>query len=86
MPTDPYVNNAGTLTTQPVNFADAVPSDSADLAVLPKALRVKAEGDLRIAGADGTIVTFPVFAGETLPIRPTRIYATGTTATIVLLF
>lgn len=56
------------------------PNDSADLAVLPRSIFVGGAGDVAIVDADGVEVTYVGLSGM-LPFRPTRIKATGTTAT-----
>ena len=51
------------------------PSDSTVLDPIPRALKVTVAGNLAIADADGTAVTYPVSAGDIIP--------TGTTAIVV---
>lgn len=62
------------------------PSDSTDLADIPKAVYVGAAGNLVCTLVDDTTsVTFVgVQAGSILPIRPKRVLSTGTTATSLL--
>ncbi len=56
------------------------PSDSTDLAVNVRAIVIAVAGDIKVTRVDGTAVTLTVPAGL-LPIRATRVWATGTTAT-----
>ena len=58
------------------------PSDSTDLVDIPKAIYVGATGNVVALLVDDTSsVTFVgVQAGTILPIRPKRVFATGTTA------
>jgi len=57
------------------------PSDSTTTATPPNALWIGTGGDVR-AMVGGVALTYKnVPSGSVLPIRPTRIYATGTTAT-----
>ena len=63
--------------------AAITPSDSTVLNPIPRALKVTVAGNLAIADADGTAVTYPVFAGDVIPFRATKVLSTGTTATVV---
>lgn len=67
-------------------WAAIVPNDGADLADLPKALRFNVGGTVVLRGQDGIDVSFTVSDGETLPVRPIRVLATGTTATGIVGF
>lgn len=61
------------------------PSNSADLAQLPRALFVGTAGNVAVVMAGGQAVTFEnCAAGSLLPVRPTRVLATGTTAGAVI--
>lgn len=79
--------NALVGTTTPSSaFYAVTPSDSADLATLPKALYVSAAGTLAVQNGAGTTVSFGnVLAGSILPIQAKRVMATGTSATVVAL-
>lgn len=57
------------------------PNDGADLAQLPRAVRVGGAGTLVMRDEAGVDVTYAVDAGEVLPFRVVRVLATGTTAT-----
>ena len=59
------------------------PSDAADLAILPRALKVTVAGNVAVRDAGNVDIIYPVVAGEILPIRAVRVLATGTTATVV---
>ena len=61
--------------------AAVVPSDEADLAVLPRAFFATGAGDLRVTMHSGAVVTLPILAGPPLCIRARRVWATGTDAT-----
>lgn len=78
---DAFRHEVDTSSSPSRRWAVIVPSDAADVADLPKALRIDQGGTLALMGSDGTIATFAVFDGETLPLRPKRVMATGTTAT-----
>ncbi len=61
------------------------PSDAADLAAETRALYVGAGGDIAVVLASGDAVTLSgVISGSLLPLRATRVKATGTTATQIV--
>ena len=57
------------------------PSDTSDIAVVPRALRVNSAGTLVLRDKAGQDMTYTVTDGEVIVFRPTRVLATGTTAT-----
>lgn len=60
------------------------PSDSTDLATVPKALYVTNSGTLSVRGSGGTTVSLgTVAAGQVIPLRVRRVLSTNTTATVV---
>ena len=66
----------------PATTAVAVtPSDTADLAILPRALFATGAGEVKVTLQNGGMVVLPILAGPPLCIRPRRVWATGTTAT-----
>jgi hypothetical protein len=61
------------------------PSDVTDLAFLTSGLYVGGAGDIAVQGATGASVLFKaVPVGSILPIRASRILASGTTATNIV--
>jgi len=58
-----------------------VPSDAVDLARVTLALNVATPGNLRVTTREGDIVDVHVAAGVAFPLRVSRVWATGTTAT-----
>ncbi len=79
--TDPYARDI--LQIGPARNAVAVtPSDSVDLGTVPRAISVGADGDVVMTmSGNGQDVTISMVAGMLYPLAPTRIKATGTTAT-----
>ncbi len=70
------------LTSPADNQVAITPSDSTDLSFTSRAIRVGVGGSLVVTPAGGgSDVTYTVYNGEVLPIRVTRVKATGTTAT-----
>jgi hypothetical protein len=85
--TDTYSSYAASLTAPAINSAAITPDDSTDLAYVSRAISVDVEGFVKYAplGTQGdAIVTRLLVAGVQHPIRAKRIYATGTTATGVV--
>ena len=72
---------AGTASAD--NLFSITPSDTVALTTIPKALLVTVTGNVAVRGTGSTPVTFPVTAGQVLPVRARYIYATNTTATVV---
>lgn len=70
----------------PASHAFAVtPSDGSDLSETTRALYVGTGGALSAVMASGVTVTFGSLAsGTLLPVRVTRVLATGTTASAIL--
>jgi hypothetical protein len=66
-------------------YSAITPSDAANLAKPTRGLYVGVSGDLVVDSLDGNQVTFVALAaGQLHPIRCTRVYATGTTATDIV--
>lgn len=79
---DPFRAERLVSATVPVDRWFAVtPNDDEDLAVKPRLISVSGAGVVRAVDADGVACDFTFAAGQSLPISPTRILETGTTAT-----
>ena len=79
---DQHSNFVEGLTSPADNQVAITPSDSTDLAFNSRAIRVGVGGTLVVTPAGGgSDVTYTVYNGEVLPIRVSRVKATGTTAT-----
>lgn len=62
-----------------------VPSDSVEISRATRGIYVGGAGNLSVVFVDDTAVTFSnVSAGTTLPLRVSRVKATGTTATNII--
>lgn len=78
---DPFKSMATALDSPAPDFYLITPSNSDQLPVRPRAIRVGIAGDVMATGPGGEDVLFAnCYAGELLPIRPVQIKATGTTA------
>lgn len=65
--------------------ATVAPNDGVDLAREGRGLYVGAAGDLKATLHDGSVVTFAAIGvGVIHPVRIKRVWATGTTATNIL--
>lgn len=80
---DPFSSYNPRLSSPAGRHFAITPSDSVDLAIRPRALKVLAQGNVVVRDDGGVDITYPVVAGEILPIRAVRVLATGTTATVV---
>ena len=79
---DQFASHSSALDSPAAAHFTITPSNDADLAIRPRALFCTAAGNVavRIGGVD---ITYPVVAGDILPLRAERVLATGTTATVV---
>ncbi|MFK7699655.1 spike base protein, RCAP_Rcc01079 family [Pseudomonas caspiana] len=70
----------------PISFVFAIaPDDASDLPEITRALYIGGAGNIRLVARDGGTVTYAnVPAGSRLPIRASRVLATGTTATNII--
>jgi hypothetical protein len=75
-----------TLSEPAVNAAAITPSDTTDLTQFTRFLYVGGTGDITVnmAGSGATVLFKAVPVGVVLPIRVSRVLATGTTATNVV--
>lgn len=70
----------------PISKAFAVtPNDNADLSEVTRALYVGGAGSVKVRFKNGGDITYiNVSAGQRLPVRVERVFATGTTATNII--
>ena len=75
-----------TTPISPARSASTVlPNDTSDLPHISRALYIGQTGALSVEMVDGDVVTFEgVPAGSMLPIRASKVRATGTTAAAIL--
>jgi hypothetical protein len=85
MTEDTFRKYGRSLTSPPEEAAAIAPSDAAPLSHVTRALYVGVAGDLRLRMLGGGEVTLAgVPAGSLIPIRVTRVFATGTTASAIV--
>ena len=78
---DLYASTTPSLTSPAIDGQAVMPSDTALLAQVSRAIYVGTAGDISAELASGTQVTFTaVPAGMILPLRLRRVRATGTSA------
>lgn len=78
---DRFENYSNSLTSPATILLEVTPSDVADLSATSRAINVAAAGSVRVTTSGGSTATIYVAAGVGFPVRATRIWATGTTAT-----
>ena len=60
------------------------PNDGADLTDIPRAIWIGTGGNVALAMASGNVTLMNVADGTLLPVRPSRVRATGTTASNIV--
>ena len=83
--TDTFRNHTRSLTSPPEHALAILPDDAAELPHVTRALYVGGGGDVAVRMRGGEAAVFAgVPAGTLLPIRVSRVLASGTTATGIL--
>ena len=82
--TDAFAQFNTGLESPAVRIWDVTPSDTADLSEASRAINVAQSGTVRMTTVEGTTATIFVAAGIAFPIRASRIWSTGTTATDIV--
>lgn len=78
--TDFFEGHAAGLESPASRLQAVVPSDSADLDLITRAIAVGTEGFVNLTTISGTTGRVFIVPGAPFPIRARRIMATGTTA------
>lgn len=81
--------NSPGLTAPHVRCALVTPADGSDLPFLTRGLSIAGAGAVRVTTAAGDTVTIPsgaLAAGVVHPLRVSRVWSTGTTATGIVAF
>lgn len=82
---DPFQNHQAQFDSPALNAAAVTPNDAAPIATTPRALYVGGAGDIAVIMKGGGEVVFVAApAGSILPISPSHIKSSGTTATNIL--
>lgn len=82
---DRFQNSSPSLSGPAAHGFAVTPNDSTTLSETTRALYVGSAGTVAVLMASGASVTFPgVPSGTVLPVRVTRVMATGTSATGII--
>jgi hypothetical protein len=82
---NPFAGMRGDLASPSIDGAAVTPNDTTDLPTVPRRLWIGGAGNVKINTAAGNPLTYTgVPAGAYLSIRPSRVFATGTTATNIV--
>lgn len=79
--TDPFASSSSGLSSPAAHAAAVTPDDATDLTTAPRALFLGAGGDVKVTMVGGETVTFTNAPQGYNPLRVTRVWSTGTTAT-----
>jgi hypothetical protein len=84
--TDTFINTQGGLQSPCRSSFVITPSDTSELPFVTRAIYVGSAGNItaRLAGDTASVAFNGLASGSILPIRTRQIFATGTTAGIVL--
>lgn len=84
---DAFQNNAPGLTSPGTRADPVTPNDSTDLSSVSRAIYVGVGGDIKVTTSGGSTVTLVgAVAGSTIPLRVSRVWSTGTTASDLVAF
>lgn len=78
--TDRFDDFTSGLESPASHLSAVTPNDAADLAMTSRALNVAQSGLVQITTTGGTTEVVYIVAGSAFPVRATRVWATGTTA------
>jgi hypothetical protein len=81
---DAFANYTPGLESPATHLTEIVPNDTQDLAQTTRALNVGTTGVVRVTTMGGETASIYIAAGIAFPLRVTRIWATGTTATNIV--
>lgn len=66
-------------------FRDITNSDSTNTTGI-RSLYVKTSGNIALKDKNDVTAIFPVAAGQIIPVQPTKVLSTGSTATVIGLY
>jgi hypothetical protein len=78
---DRFENHTAGLESPAAFLLPVTPDDATDLPVSSRALNVTQSGLVQLTTTGGSIASVYIAAGTAFPVRATRVWATGTTAT-----
>lgn len=84
---DIYQEFQSGLESPATHLSGVTPNDATDLPVASRAVNVAVSGNVRVTTVGGSTEAVFIAAGVPFPVRATRIWSTGTTATgIVVMY
>ena len=78
---DPFASQTPGLESPASHLLAVTPSDSQDLQIASRGINVATTGTVRVTTVSDETATVYIAAGLAFPLRVKRIWATGTTAT-----
>lgn len=78
---DPFASQTPGLESPASHLVAVTPDDSTDLAISSRGINVATSGSVRVTTISDDTETVYIAAGTAFPVRVKRIWATGTTAT-----
>lgn len=78
---DPFDSHSQSLESPATILVPVTPDDATDLSTPSRALNAAGSGYVRVTTTGGTTATLFIAAGIGFPVRATRVWASGTTAT-----
>lgn len=81
---DPFQNSTHGLESPAIRLASVTPDDQTDLGFVSRAVAVGGEGFVKVTTLTGSVGRVFMVPGAPFPIRATRIWADGTTATDIV--
>jgi hypothetical protein len=78
---DRFENHMPGLESPAAFLLPVTPDDAADLPVTSRALNVTQSGLVQVTTSGGSVASVYIAAGTAFPVRATRVWASGTTAT-----
>ncbi|MBC9248526.1 hypothetical protein H4P12_17835 [Paracoccus sp. 11-3] len=82
--TDIFKHHVPGLESPATRLAAVAPDDATDLTMVSRAIAVGTEGFVRVTTTSGSTGRIYVVPGAPFPIRVSRIWASGTTATDIV--
>lgn len=82
---DLFESNASGLESPVTHLKEVTPNDGVDLDLASRAIAVANEGFVKVTTISGSTGRIFVVPGAPFPIRARRIWATGTTATEIVI-
>ena len=83
---DKFAGTTERLESPPQHLVEVTPDDDNDLPHVSRAINAGTAGKVKVTTAAGDTGVFTLVAGALFPVRVRRVWATGTTATGIVVF